>query len=238
MYETQLTIIGNVLTAPEWRRTNNTGALVTTFKLASTARRLNRETGQWVDGNSLRVRIVCWRQLASNVFASVTVGDPLLVIGRFYTRDWVDDEGVKRIQYELEATSVGHDLSRGRNRFERVKVTTSTSMVEDRQTQQRVGGEVTEPVPSEQAPSRFDDTPYRPDDPPSMTEVVDVVDPPAAPARERATASAAASSEAASEASDAGAGAAAARSLAGAVAEPGAPWQAAPDPADTPSDPA
>lgn len=157
MYDTFVTIVGNVLHEPEWRKTTNTGTLVTTFKIASTSRRLNRETGQWVDGNSLRVRVNCWRALASNVKASVTRGDPLIVTGRLFTRDWEDENGVKRIQYELDAAAIGHDLSRGRAVFERVKANTSTSAVEDPQAPHRVGGEPTDPVPAAEAPSQFDD---------------------------------------------------------------------------------
>ena len=56
MFDTQVTVIGNVLTAPQWRRTAQSNTLVANFKVASTARRLDRETGRWVDGNSLRVR--------------------------------------------------------------------------------------------------------------------------------------------------------------------------------------
>src|SRR5690606_299884 len=160
MYDTHVTVVGNVLHEPQWRRTANTGALVATFKIASTARRRNRETGPWVDGNSLRVRVTCWRALASNVKHSVTRGDPVIVTGRLFTRDWRDSEGVVRTQYELEAAAVGHDLSRGRAVFERVRPHTSTSAVEDAQAQERVGGEPTEPVPDDEAPSRFHDVPY------------------------------------------------------------------------------
>jgi single-strand DNA-binding protein len=160
MYDTHVTVVGNVLHEPEWRRTTNTGALVTTFKIASTARRLDRETGKWIDGNSLRVRVNCWRALASNVKNSVTRGDPLIVTGRLFTRDWVDESGLKRTLYELEAAAVGHDLSRGRAVFERVKGNTATSTVEDAEAEQRVGGEPTEPVPDEHAPSRFDETSF------------------------------------------------------------------------------
>lgn len=175
MYDTYLTVVGNVLNPPEWRRTANTGTLVTTFKIASTARRLNRDTGQWVDGNSLRVRVNCWRALASNVSSSVTVGDPLIVTGRLYTRDWVDEEGVKRTQFELEATAIGHDLTRGRSRFERVKPHTATSAVEDARARQRVGGELTVPVPAEEAPTQFDDTPFDVDDEPVEAPITPVV---------------------------------------------------------------
>ena len=43
MYDTYVTVVGNVLHEPEWRRTATSGVLVTTFKIASTSRRLNRK---------------------------------------------------------------------------------------------------------------------------------------------------------------------------------------------------
>ncbi|MEH0973467.1 single-stranded DNA-binding protein [Micromonospora sp. CPCC 205546] len=152
MFDTYVTIVGNVLTAPEWRRTTQSNTLVANFKVASTARRLDRDSGRWVDGNSLRVRVNCWRKLAEGVAASVMVGDPVVVCGRLYTRDWTDDAGNHRSLYELEAVAVGHDLSRGRSRFQRNRPTMTTSTVEDTEAEHRVRGEATEPVPDEEAP--------------------------------------------------------------------------------------
>ncbi|MGK5440717.1 single-stranded DNA-binding protein [Micromonospora sp. URMC 105] len=160
MFDTYVTIVGNVLTAPEWRRTTQSNTLVANFKVASTARRLDRDSGRWVDGNSLRVRVNCWRKLAEGVAASVMVGDPVVVAGRLYTRDWTDDAGNHRTLYELEAIAVGHDLSRGRGRFLRNKPTMATSTVEDAEAAVRVQGEPTEPVPYEQAPAAPDDRPF------------------------------------------------------------------------------
>ena len=117
MFDTNIVIVGNVLTAPEWRRTTNTNTLVANFRVASTSRRLDRENSRWVDGNSLRVRVNCWRKLAEGVASSITVGDPVVVVGRLYTRDWTDGEGNQRTTYEMEAVAVGHDLARGRARF-------------------------------------------------------------------------------------------------------------------------
>ncbi|MEU4640879.1 single-stranded DNA-binding protein [Micromonospora sp. NPDC023814] len=156
MFDTYVTIVGNVLTAPEWRRTTQSNTLVANFKVASTARRLDRDSGRWVDGNSLRVRVNCWRKLAEGVAASVMVGDPVVVCGRLYTRDWTDDAGNHRTLYELEAVAVGHDLSRGRGRFMRNRPSMTTSTVEDAEAEHRVHGEATEPVPDEDAPARPD----------------------------------------------------------------------------------
>ncbi|MET7469997.1 single-stranded DNA-binding protein [Micromonospora sp. NPDC005222] len=166
MFDTYVTVVGNVLTAPEWRRTTQSGTLVANFKVASTARRLDRDSGRWVDGNSLRVRVNCWRRLAEGVAASVAVGDPVIVAGRLYTRDWTDESGTHRTLYELEAVAVGHDLSRGRARFLRNQPRAATSTVEDAQAEQRVHGEATEPVPDAQAPATFDDRPFDADFPP------------------------------------------------------------------------
>jgi single-strand DNA-binding protein len=131
VFDTNVTIVGNVLTAPDWRRTTNTNSLVANFKIASTARRLDRETGRWVDGNSLRVRVTCWRKLAEGVASSVMVGDPVVVAGRLYTRDWTDADGNARTAYEMEAVAVGHDLARGRSQFVRNRPAPATSVVED-----------------------------------------------------------------------------------------------------------
>ena len=153
MFDTNIVIVGNVLTAPEWRKTSNTGHVVANFRVASTSRRLDRETGRWVDGNSLRVRVVCWRKLAEGVAASLTVGDPVVVSGRLYTRDWTDNDNNPRTSYEMEAVSVGHDLARGRGRFYRNRPP-ATSVVE---AEGQVRGESAELVPDDEVPAGYGD---------------------------------------------------------------------------------
>src|SRR5206468_2953717 len=146
MFDTYVTIVGTVLTMPEWRRTTGTGALVANFKVASHSRRYDKDNGRWVDGDSLRVRVTCWRRLAEGVASSVMVGDPVLVTGRLFTRDWVTEDGQRRVSYEMEATAVGHDLARGRGTFTRNRPTATTSAVEDAEADARVGGQPTQPV--------------------------------------------------------------------------------------------
>lgn len=144
MFETNICVVGNVLTAPEWRRTSASGRLVTTFKVAAATRKLDRTTGAWADGNGLRVRVSCWRDLASGVASSIMVGDPVVVYGQIYTRDWVDTEGVKRTLYEMEALAVGHNLARGRARFARNKPVSASEVESDPSQPVRLGGEATE----------------------------------------------------------------------------------------------
>lgn len=144
MFETHICVVGNVLTAPEWRRTSASGRLVTTFKVAASTRRLDRTTGAWIDGNGLRVRVSCWRDLAGGVASSIMVGDPVVVYGQIYTRDWVDKDGTKRTLYEMEALAVGHNLARGRARFARNKPVSASEREPDPDQPVRLGGEPTE----------------------------------------------------------------------------------------------
>jgi single-strand DNA-binding protein len=146
VFETNVTIVGNVLSDPVIRRIMNDQTTVTNFKVASTARRFDRLTNGWVDGAHLRVRVNCWRRLADNVNECVRRGDPVVVTGRLHSRDWIGEDKVHRVTYELDAVAVGHDLSRGVDRFSRQRANTAVSATEDAESEARVGGEPTEPT--------------------------------------------------------------------------------------------
>jgi single-strand DNA-binding protein len=143
MFDTTVCLVGNVMTDPEWRRTTVTETYVATFRFASTSRRFDKATNRWVDGDSLRIKVACWRTIGQNVMRSVMVGDPLVVHGRLYSRDWVDADGHRRTSYEMDAIAVGHDLARGTGKFERTK-RVSTDVIDDEQSDAAVGGEMSE----------------------------------------------------------------------------------------------
>jgi len=103
---------------------------VCNFRVASTARRFDREQSTWIDGDSVFLRVTCWRQLAENVYASVRKGDPVVVTGRLATKPY-EVEGQRRSSYELEATSVGFDLGRGTGSFTRAVRLVPTHDVHD-----------------------------------------------------------------------------------------------------------
>jgi single-strand DNA-binding protein len=175
VFDTNLVVCGNVLTAPEWRRISSTGALMANFRVTSTSRRYERETGRWVDGNNLRLRVTAWRKLAEGVASSIAVGDPVIVYGRLYTRDWKDDNDNPRVSYEVEAFSIGHDLSKGRAKFFRTRNGGSTSEIADADGDSSIGGEVSVPLTADEAPVGYGDgLPQRlPDeDEPTFQEVV------------------------------------------------------------------
>jgi single-strand DNA-binding protein len=157
VFDTNLVIVGNVLTAPEWRRIQSSNSLVANFRVASTARRYDRANDCWVDGHSIRVRVVAWRRLAEGVASSIMVGDPVIVYGRVYTRDWKDDNGNNRISYEMEAFSIGHDLARGRAKFFRTKSAQATSALEDAEADTLVAGEISEPLAGDETPVGYGD---------------------------------------------------------------------------------
>jgi single-strand DNA-binding protein len=129
MKETILTITGNVVDTPQRRKTE-AGHSVASFRIASTERRYDRNDGRWVDGDSLFLKVTCWRALADNVDRSVVQGDPVIVTGRLYTRSY-EVEGQRRSSYELEAQALGLDLSRGVADFTRTKSSGPTYEVND-----------------------------------------------------------------------------------------------------------
>ena len=115
MFDTYLTVIGNVVSPPRMRLTKS-GHSVTNFRIASTSRRFDSEKGTYVDNSTLFVNVTCWRGLAENVASSILKGQPVVVSGRYFQRDYTVNETV-RVAYELEAVAVGHDLSRGHQRL-------------------------------------------------------------------------------------------------------------------------
>ena len=129
MNEAMMTIVGNVVDEPRMRTTTN-GHKVTTFRVASTTRRYDREQEKFVDGSTLYMNVTSWRGAGENVFASLHKGQPVVVYGRCSTRNYEVNEQ-PRTSYELEATALGHDLFRGVTSFERVHRDTSVTVVTD-----------------------------------------------------------------------------------------------------------
>jgi single-strand DNA-binding protein len=115
--EAQVFLSGYVARDPRFRITAN-GISNVSLRVAYTPRRVDRETGEWTDGTTSFVSVVCWRTLADNVARCLHKGEPVLVKGRLQVRPYEKD-GVSRLAVEVEATSVGHDLARGVASFQR-----------------------------------------------------------------------------------------------------------------------
>lgn len=95
------------------------GVPYTSFRLASTRRVLDRRTGAFRDGPTLWFTVKAWRTTAVNLEASLTKGDPVVVVGRLGQSEWVAQDGSTRTELVLEALSVGHDLAYGATKFRR-----------------------------------------------------------------------------------------------------------------------
>ncbi|SFP95981.1 single-strand DNA-binding protein [Amycolatopsis arida] len=109
--ETTVALVGTV-TSDLARRRVSTGDDVTSFWVVSHERRFDRDTGEWVDGRQLSVRVSCWRRLADNVQVSLGKGDPVIVTGRLYTSEFDGADGGRRTITELDAYAVGPNLGR------------------------------------------------------------------------------------------------------------------------------
>ncbi|HEY8371536.1 MAG TPA: single-stranded DNA-binding protein [Pseudonocardiaceae bacterium] len=110
MNPTTVALVGKVITEPHHRQIAD-GTEVASFRMVSTDRRFDPEQGRWTDRGRFYVTVTCWRRLAAGVAASLTKGDPVVVTGRLYTREYELD-GVRRSTAELEAYAVGPDLAR------------------------------------------------------------------------------------------------------------------------------
>ena len=116
MNETVVTVAGNVAAEPRTRLTAS-GVRVTSFRLASTERRYHKELNAWRDGETVYCTVTCWRAMAENVAESVKKGQPMVVHGRLRVSTYEDKDGVSRTSVEIEARSLGHDLTWGRSDF-------------------------------------------------------------------------------------------------------------------------
>ena len=116
MFETPLTVVGNIVNDPIRRTVGDQEVLK--FRVASNSRRRGAD-GTWEPGNSLFVTVNCWGRLVSGVGASLGKGSPVIVVGHVHTSEYEDRDGVRRSTLEMRASSVGPDLSRCTARVEK-----------------------------------------------------------------------------------------------------------------------
>ncbi|HWF71205.1 MAG TPA: single-stranded DNA-binding protein, partial [Mycobacterium sp.] len=76
MFETPLTVVGNVVNDPIRRQVGDQEVMK--FRVASNSRRRAADAS-WEPGNSLFVTVNCWGRLVSGVGASLGKGSPVIV---------------------------------------------------------------------------------------------------------------------------------------------------------------
>ena len=139
MNELEITVTGWVATSPTMVvRRDGTPTDMCTFRVAQTPRRYNPSTNEWADAKTEWFDVRVRRDAAYLVERSVEKGQPVVVTGRLRTEEWSTGEGEPRWGMRVEASAVGHDLTRGYATFHRATVDSS--------------GEVTA-VPPKSAPS-------------------------------------------------------------------------------------
>ena len=107
--ETTITVVGNLTDDPELRFTPS-GAAVAKFRIASTPRTMDRQSGEWKDGEPLFLACNIWRDAAEHVAESLQRGSRVIVQGRLRQRSYETREGEKRTVYELEVDEIGPSL--------------------------------------------------------------------------------------------------------------------------------
>jgi len=130
-----VSLVGNITRDPEIRYTPS-GQATVTFGLAVNRRWQNRQTQDWEEATSF-FDVVCWRELAENVAASLVRGSRVIVVGRLEQRSWETPDGEKRSKVEVVADEVGPSL-----RWATASVTKN---------ERRGGGEASVPVAPKRA---------------------------------------------------------------------------------------
>jgi len=110
-----VTMVGFVATEP--RLNTFDGTDVANLRIGSTRRVVDRETGEWRDGDTLFYGVRCRWALARNAKESLRKGQPIVVAGRLHARTYQDRNGQPRSDLEIDADTIGFDLARGVAQF-------------------------------------------------------------------------------------------------------------------------
>ncbi|MEO5651698.1 MAG: single-stranded DNA-binding protein [Marmoricola sp.] len=87
------------------------------FRVGSTPR--YNKNGTWVDGQTSWFTVNCWRALGKNVTDSIKRGDAVVVHGRVRVDVWEREGQPNSVSWIVDATFVGHDLTKGTTTFEK-----------------------------------------------------------------------------------------------------------------------
>jgi single-strand DNA-binding protein len=72
---------------------------------------MDKQSGQWKDGDPLFLNCTAWQGLAENIAESLTKGTRVVVTGRLKLSRWQDKEsGEKRSAYGLDVDEIGPSL--------------------------------------------------------------------------------------------------------------------------------
>ena len=107
--EPLITVVGNLVADPE-ARVSQSGNSWVTFRIASTPRVRDRQSGDWADGEPLWLGCRAYGEYADNIAASLTKGMRVIVQGRLSQRSYTDKNGEQRTSLDLDVEEVGPSL--------------------------------------------------------------------------------------------------------------------------------
>lgn len=107
--EPLITVVGNLVADPE-PRVSQAGKPWVTFRIASTPRVRDKQSGDWSDGEPLWLGCRAYGEYASNIAASLSKGQRIIVQGRLTQRSYTDNQGQQRTGLDLEVEEVGPSL--------------------------------------------------------------------------------------------------------------------------------
>lgn len=110
MNSIMITSIGNLVRDPEVRGNTNS---ITKLRMASTER--VQENGEWKDGDTVFIDVVCFNNLAQSV-KSLRKGDRVIVHGRLKYREFKRADGSNGHDYEIVANELGMSLRDNKRR--------------------------------------------------------------------------------------------------------------------------
>lgn len=118
------------------------GVATASFRIGSTSRRFDKESGTWTDGHTNWFLVQGYRHLAGSMGCSIRKGQPVIVVGKLKIRSWERD-GRVFYSHTIDADAVGHDLTWGTANFIRSSTKPLLSLVEPAPPLDRAGAEGT-----------------------------------------------------------------------------------------------
>jgi single-strand DNA-binding protein len=104
-----VTVEGNLTTDPRLHYTP-AGKAVANLRIAVSARRKDRTTGDYQDTPPVYYEVTVWGPAAENAAESLHTGDRVVVVGSTYVSSWTDAAGEQRTSYVLDADAIGVSL--------------------------------------------------------------------------------------------------------------------------------
>ena len=133
MNDTIVTIRGWVGGVPRHYDPEGNEAMPVTFlNVGVTPRYYSRVHSEYKEGVTTWYSVRCYGRLAKNAAGCLSKGTPVLVRGRLSQREWVDASGVVHSSFDVNADSIGVEISTGVANYVKVLKNPPGDMRDDR----------------------------------------------------------------------------------------------------------